>query len=198
MPAQYEIRADYDSQSIIAYQTFSPDIALPALKEKRFVPPLSFNRMTWIKPSFLWLMERSNWGRKTGQYILAVCIKRSGWDEALSLAVLTHPENSVFKNAEEWKKQFDQAIVHVQWDPKRSIRGAALPYDSIQIGLSRHIIRRYVEEWIIDIQDYTSLVKKMYDLLKSGEVDKAKKHLPKERVYPVTEAVAKRLMIIPT
>ena len=101
MPSQYEIRADYDADSIVVYQAFSPNIALPALKEKRFVAPFSFNRMTWIKPSFLWLMERSNWGQKSGQeYTLAVRIKRSGWDEALSLAVLTHPEKSIFKNAE--------------------------------------------------------------------------------------------------
>ena len=35
--------------------------------------------MTWIKPSFLWMMERSNWGRKSGQEcVLAVRITRAG------------------------------------------------------------------------------------------------------------------------
>ena len=85
MAKQYEIRADYDAQSIMVYQAYSAAIALPALKEQHFVTPFSFNRMTWIKPSFLWLMERSNWGQKSGQeYILAIKIKRSGWEEALS------------------------------------------------------------------------------------------------------------------
>lgn len=196
MPAQYEIRADYDAQSIVIYQAYAANIALPALREKRFVPPFSFNRMTWIKPSFLWLMERSNWGQKASQeYILAVRIRRSGWDEALSLAVLTHPEKSVYRNSEEWRAQFEKAVVHVQWDPERSIRGANLPYDSIQIGLSRHIIQRYVEEWILDIQDYTPLVRKIHGFLKAGEVEKAKKFLPKERVYPVREEVGQRILI---
>jgi hypothetical protein len=98
--------------------------------------------MTWIKPSFLWLMERSNWGQKSGQdVILAVRITRAGWDEALSLGILTHPEQSIYENADNWREKFDKARVHIQWDPERSIRGANLPYDSIQVGLSRHIIR---------------------------------------------------------
>src|SRR5512138_2709996 len=132
MPAQYEIRADYDAGSIVIYQAYPAPIALPALREGRFVAPFSFNRMTWIKPSFLWLMERSKWGQKSGQeHILAVRIKRSGWDEALSLGVLTHPEKSIWRDAEQWRAEFEKASVHVQWDPERSIRGAALPYDSI-------------------------------------------------------------------
>jgi hypothetical protein len=57
----YEIRADHDRTSIVVYQAYRPDIAQPAVKHGRFVPPFSRTRMTWIKPSFLWLMARSNW-----------------------------------------------------------------------------------------------------------------------------------------
>jgi hypothetical protein len=198
MPNRYEIRADYDADTIVIYQAYRAAIGLPAIQQKRFVPPFSLNRMTWIKPSFLWLMERSNWGQKSGQeYILAVRIKRSGWDEALSLGVLTHAEKSIYGNADAWKEKFDNALVHIQWDPERSIRGANLLYDSIQVGLSRHIIQRYVNDWIVDIQDYSPLVKKMREFLKTGEVDKARKHLPKERIYPVDKEIGRRIMIVP-
>ena len=67
MPSEREIRADYDRDTIVIYQAYSPAIADAALKAGRFVPPFSFHRMTWIKPSFLWLMHRSNWGQKSGQ-----------------------------------------------------------------------------------------------------------------------------------
>src|SRR5947208_14844524 len=128
-PPEHEIRADFDAQSIVVYQAYSSQIALPALTAGRFVPPFSLGRMTWIKPSYLWLMERSNWGQKSGQeYILAIRIKRSGWQEALSLGVLTHPEKSIYPNAEIWSAEFEKAHVHIQWDPERSIRGANLPY----------------------------------------------------------------------
>src|ERR1700748_1967095 len=110
MPKPYEIRADYDRDSIVVYQAYPAGIAKPAVKAQRFVAPFSFGRMTWIKPSFLWLMHRSNWGRKAGQErILAVRIRRAGWDKALSLAVLTSPESTVFRSPEAWTKAFADA-----------------------------------------------------------------------------------------
>ena len=84
------------------------------------------------KPSFLWMMERSNWGRKPGQeYVLAVRVTRAGWEEALANAVLTSPKRGVYSDAEEWRRKFEQASVIVQWDPERSLRGTALQMDSI-------------------------------------------------------------------
>jgi len=191
---QHEIRADYDTTSIIVYQAYRKEIALPALTSQRFVPPFSLNRMTWIKPSFLWMMERSNWGRKAGQeYVLAVRITRAGWDEALSSAILTSPEHGIYPDAEAWRRQFERAPVIVQWDPERSLRGAALQVDSIQVGLSRHIIERFVNEWTVEIRDCTSLVRKLRDLVANGRADQAKDLLPRERLYPVEAAVARRL-----
>jgi hypothetical protein len=196
VPAEREIRADYDPETLVVYQAYSPAIAVAAVKEQRFVAPFSFHRMTWIKPSFLWLMYRSNWGQKSGQErILAVRIKRTGWEKALSLAVLTRFERSFFRSSEEWREQFDKSEVHVQWDPERSLRGATLPYRSIQVGLSRHIIREYVEQWITAIEDLTPRVRKIHDLLQEGRAEKAKQHLPPERVYPVSGQIARRLLI---
>src|SRR5262249_12251622 len=156
------------------------------LEAQRFVTPFSFNRMTWIKPSFLWLMHRSNWGQKGNQErTLAVRITRTGWEKALSLAVLTAFHRGVYSSPEEWRERIEQAHVHVQWDPERSLRGAALPYSSIQVGISRHLIREYADKWIVGIEDYTQRVQKIYQRLHSGEAEKAKKLLPPERPYPV-------------
>lgn len=194
MAEHFEIRADYDARSIVVYQAYSLSIAAPALEAKRFVPPFSFGRMTWIKPSFLWMMERSNWAQKPGQEnILAVRITRSGWEEALSRAVLTSYQAAAHRSSADWREQFEHAPVHVQWDPERSLRGAKLPFRSIQVGLSRHVIQQFVEEWIIDIQDYTPLAKKLAALLKAGHADKAEHLLPKQRVYEVNDELRKRL-----
>src|SRR6266566_9725043 len=115
MPKLYEIRADYDRESIIVYQAYPMIIAVPALETQRFVAPFSFNRMTWIKPSFLWLMHRSNWGQKSGQeHTLAVRITRIGWEEALAKAVLTTPHEAVFPSYHDWEKQFKKSEVHLQ------------------------------------------------------------------------------------
>ena len=184
MPELFEIRATYDQQTITVYQAYNSAIADAAIEAQTFVAPFSFHRMTWIKPSFLWLMERSNWGQKSGQErILAIRIRRTGWEEALLQGILTHPEPALWPNPDDWRIAFDAAQVHVQWDPERSLRGAALPYFSIQVGLSRHIIQRYTDNWIVDIADKTPLVRKLHKLIQSGKADTAKKLLPTERLY---------------
>lgn len=49
---QYEIRADYDRDTIVVYQAYCKQIAQPAIEHQHFVEPFSFNRMTWIKTFF--------------------------------------------------------------------------------------------------------------------------------------------------
>lgn len=191
---QHEIRADYDRDTIVVYQAYNKAIAEKAVANKKFEAPFSFNRMTWIKPSFLWMMERSGYGKKLGQeYILAIRIKRESWEYALSQAVLTHPEKGVYQSGEDWKHQMQEATVNVQWDPERSIRGQKLDYRSIQVGISRHLIEEYNDSWIVDIKDYSPLVAKIYKLRLDGDYDRAKKLLPIEKPYPLSEELMKRL-----
>jgi len=197
MAGEFEIRADFDAISIVVYQAYRAEIALPAVAQQRFVPPFSLGRMTWIKPSFLWMMERSNWARKPGQeYVLAIRITRAGWEEALSQAVLAAPQKGVYYDHDDWRKQIDQASVLVQWDPECTLRGKSLPHKSIQVGLSRQIIQRYVEEWTLAIENVTPHVHKLYNVIQSGHADRATASLPRERIYPLPPAIAKRLAIV--
>jgi hypothetical protein len=192
-----EIRAEYNNQSLVVYQAYSKAIALPAIQHGRFVPPFSLNRMTWIKPSFLWLMERSHWGLKSGQeMILAIRITRQGWEEALSQAVLTFPDPQIYRDYDDWKTRFENATVHVQWDPERTLRGKSLAINSIQVGLSRHVIEHYVNNWTLEIRDYTPQVRKIYALLQKGQETRAKGFLPRERVYPLDQNIARKIGIL--
>ncbi|GGL33942.1 DUF4291 domain-containing protein [Planomonospora parontospora] len=186
MPVQHQVRADYDAETIVVYQAYPSAVADPALSAGRFVPPFSFTRMTWIKPSFLWLMHRSNWARKPGQErVLAVRITRDGWHEALSRAVLTTAGPAAV----------DRAAVHVQWDPERSLRGAALNHYSIQVGIGRTLIRRFADEWVVGLTDVTPTVRRIAGLVQSGQASKAQRLLPPEREYPVPPEIARRLLI---
>ena len=52
--------------------------------------------LTWIKPSFLWMMYRCGWAAKEGQEtVLAVEITREGFDWALRNACLSHYDRDV-------------------------------------------------------------------------------------------------------
>ncbi|WP_284433116.1 DUF4291 domain-containing protein [Streptomyces sp. TUS-ST3] len=184
MAPQYQIRADYDADTIVVYPAYAPAMADAALRAGRFVTPFSFHRMTWIKPSFLWLMHRSNWARKPGQErILAVRMSRQGWEEALSRAVLTTADPAAVA----------QAAVHVQWDPERSLRGAALNHYSIQVGIGRTLIRAFTDEWIVSLSDLTPQVRKAAALTQSGHATKAQRFLPAERAYPLPRTLEGRL-----
>jgi hypothetical protein len=188
MEAQRQVRADYDARIITVYQAYAPAIADPAVRAQRFVPPFSLRRMTWIKPSFLWLMHRSNWARKPGQErILALRVTREGWDEALSRAVLTTADPAALA----------RAAVHVQWDPERSLRGTALNRYSIQVGIGRELIRAYAGEWVTGITDITPQARKIAELVRQGRAADAARLLPPERPYPVAQATARRLLIDP-
>ncbi|MFE6911453.1 DUF4291 domain-containing protein [Streptomyces erythrochromogenes] len=176
MTSQYEIRADHDARTIVVYQAYGPAIADAALRAGRFVAPFSFHRMTWIKPSFLWLMHRSNWARKPGQErILGVRMTRQGWEQALSRAVLTTADPAAVA----------RAAVHVQWDPERSPRGAALNHYSIQVGIGRHLIRTFTDDWIVGLTDLTPQVRKAATLMQAGHADRARRLFPAERPYPL-------------
>ncbi|MFC8244479.1 DUF4291 domain-containing protein [Streptomyces chartreusis] len=180
MTPQHQIRADYDARTIVVYQAYSPAIADAALRAGRFVAPFSFHRMTWIKPSFMWLMHRSKWARKPGQErVLAVRITREGWEDALSQAVLTIADQTAVA----------QAAVHVQWDPERSPRGAALNHYSIQVGIGRHLIRTFTDDWIVSLTDLTPQIRKASALVQTGHATKAQRLFPAERTYPMPRAL---------
>ena len=135
-------------------------------------------------------MHRSNWGQKSNQQrTLSVHISRTGWDKALSLSVLTHPEPAVYKNPNGWETDFRKAVVHIQWDTERSFGGAGLAHYSIQVGIGRQLIREFVEK----IEDLSPAVAKMRTFIRSGNRKNAKRLLPPERVYPVDPIVGKRI-----
>jgi hypothetical protein len=196
MSPEFQIRADYDRETIVVYQAYSDQIADPALQNGRFVEPFSFNRMTWIKPSFLWLMHRSNWAQKSGQErILAIRIRRAGWEKALESGVLTSFYQAAHRSKDEWADAFASAKAHIQWDPERNIRGGALQYYSIQVGIGRDLIREYNDEWIVGIKDLTATVAKMRSLVRGGDVKAATRHLPPEKVFSIPNGKGRHFLL---
>lgn len=194
MSKAQEIRADYTKETITVYQAYNEKIGKPAIKNNRFESPFSFKRMTWIKPSYLWLMERSGWSTKSNQeIILGIKIKRTAWETALGMGVLTHPDRAVYSNGATWEKQFKTSKVHIQWDPERSLRGGKLQERSIQVGISRFLIEEFNEEWITEIVDMTPLTKKIYRLRQLGKYKEAKRLLPNERVYSLPEEIGEKI-----
>ncbi|MEU9264019.1 DUF4291 domain-containing protein [Streptomyces sp. NPDC048251] len=182
------IRAAHTESTITVYQAYSPEIGLPAVRDGRFPTVWKRDRMTWIKPSFLWMMYRCGWGTKEGQEsVLAVEITREGFEWALRHACLSHYVPELHADQAEWKRQLKQAPARVQWDPERDLHFNALPYRSLQLGLAGEATVRYADEWILGIEDVTPLVREVHAQVRAGELGRATALLPEERPYPVAE-----------
>lgn len=182
-----QVRAVYDQHTITVYQAYSPAIANAAVAAGRFVPPFRRERMTWIKPSFLWMMYRCGWATKPGQErVLAVRISRSGFEEALSSASLSHFDPMVYADHETWQRRKEISPVRVQWDPERDVRLEALPWRSIQIGLGGVAADRYVDDWVVGIEDITPMVERLRLLAPEDR----RPLLPVETPYPLPASVA--------
>ncbi len=178
------VRAVYDEKTITVYQAYRKEIAVPAVKHQKFVPPFKLDRMTWIKPSFLWMMYRCGWTQKEEQeHVLAIKIKRDGWQWAMDNACLSHFDSSVHKSHKSWKESVKNSPVRIQWDPERDIHLEKLDYRAIQVGLSGEAVPLYVNEWITEISDITNRCKEIKSLIDQGKIEEAKSLLPKETLF---------------
>lgn len=183
-----QIRAVYDDATIRVYQAFNDPIADAALAAGRFVAPFSRSRMTWIKPSFRWMLYRAGWGFKDDNQrrILAIDIAREGFEWALANSCSSHPDPAM--TPAQWQRHRDATPVRIQWDPERNLRLEPLDHRSIQIGLGRPAVLRYVQEWTQRIEDVTPLAHRVHELVQADRLDEAAALLPAERPYvPKTE-----------
>lgn len=187
-----QIRAVYDEQTITVYQAYRSDIAITAVAKQKFVPPFKMERMTWIKPSFLWMMYRAGWATKEGQeHILAIKIKRTGFEWALANCCISHFDGFMFSSHEEWKVKLHNSPVRLQWDPEKDIHLQNLNYRSIQIGLTGIAVQHYVNDWTVSIDDVTPLCKQIHSMVLDKKIEEAKKLLPLENIYPLSDELKK-------
>lgn len=177
-----EIRAWYTEETVRVYQAYHKVIANEAVKKGTFGSSFKLDRMTWIKPSFLWMMYRCGWGTKENQEcILAIDIKREAFDLIVRNAIISTYHENMGISRTEWKEQIKNSDIRCQWDPERDLSGNPLGYRSIQLGLRGETVRKYVNEWIVNITDITGYVKELNEQRCRG-ID-ISSMLPEERVY---------------
>lgn len=175
------ILAHFDDTSLIVYQAYRPAIADFAVKHQRFGGEFSYNRMSWIKPNFLWMVYRAGWATKEGQErILAVRLRRDFFDEILRAAVPSSFDPVRFATNEDWQRAVAHSDVRLQWDPDHGPKGHPLERRAIQLGLRGRMLRRYGEEDLLGIEDITPFVREQHA---HAHGDQDLLRLPRERVY---------------
>ena len=180
----HEIRAVYSRETVRVYQAHSQEIAEEAVRLGTFGSSFKMDRMTWIKPSFLWMMYRCGWGTKENQErVLAIDIKKDAFDYIVQNAVISAYREDMGITHSQWKEQIQKSDIRCQWDPERDVYGNPLKYRSIQLGLRGQAVYSYVQDWIVRLEDITDYVKELREKKDLGE--DIVPLLPEERVYGI-------------
>ncbi|CAO2648043.1 Nn.00g089650.m01.CDS01 [Neocucurbitaria sp. VM-36] len=183
-----QIRAHQTAATITVYQAYNNEIADAAVKNQRLnaSPKFSTTRMTWIKPSWAWMLYRSGYSHKDrGQdRILALTLRKEAFVKLLRKSVVasSHGGKKADSVAEvKHEDQQERAHVRVQWDPERTVRLEKLAYRSIQIGVPGALINEMIEG-IVEIADVT------------GRARALKQTLDKEEAVGIAELVSRGLV----
>ena len=180
--------------TLVVYQAYAAAIAGPAARTQRLdaSPAFQAGRMTWVKPSFLWCMYRSGWSHKDANQarVLAIEMRVEGLRALVAGAVgamardrpaggtvdgednengagdgdgaAPETETDTGTGREKGKVQ-----VRFQWDPERDVRLERLPYRSLQLGIAGGMVRRWIDEWIVRIEDITDDVRRFHALIEN-------------------------------
>lgn len=188
------ILAQYDDDSVVVYQAYRPDIGQFAANHGYFGGEFSRDRMSWIKPNFLWMMYRSGWARKPGQeVVLAIWLERSEFDQILAAAVPSSYDAARYPDRGAWQAAVDRSDVRLQWDPDHGPGGERLERRAIQLGLRGEVLASYTGPWIRRIEDVTPFVRAQHEPLARG--DRAALETPTEHVYRCAPAIAESLRL---
>lgn len=188
-----QIYSHYDDEGIIVYQAFAPHIVHNAIEKGTFGVGFNMERMTWIKPSFAWMLYRSGYATKTRQEaILKIKLTHDGFREILSESVETSYNPRVYGSEDEWRLTLKKSKVRHQWDPERNLKLGKLERRAIQIGIRGWVVQKYVNEWIISLEEVTDLAHEIQSTIQSR---KPLPTVPEEHVYPVSDDLNRSLGI---
>ena len=121
--------------------------------------------------------------------VVAVRLRRAGFDEILRRAVHSSYVPDVYGDAATWREAVAGSDVRLQWDPDHGPGGEPLKRRAVQLGLRGDALAKYAGEWVMAIEDVTPIVLEQSARRAGGGL-----MTPREEVYPVSDpAVARKL-----
>ncbi len=182
-----QIIGSMEAENIIVYQAFNSHIAAYAVANQKFGGnDYSFNRMSWIKPGFLWMMYRAGWATKENQErILKISFPMVHFKTILSQATFSSYKKESYSSEEIWRAALEKTEVRLQWDPDHDPFGNKQTRKAMQIGMKGAILKKFCTEWIIKIEDITDYVKEAFEKVKANNMDEL--YVPMEDVIKLDE-----------
>lgn len=177
------ILAHFDDESVIVYQAYRPSIGRFAIEHGHLGgPDFSLNRMSWIKPNFLWMMYRSGWGTKEGQEItLGLRLRRAFFESLLAQAVpSSYGRGAGYADHSTWQEAVAASQVRLQWDPDHSPSGAKQARRALQLGLRGPALQALAKDELLEVIDFTAFVAEQRPQAQDGN---PALRMPVERVF---------------
>lgn len=174
---------------IVVYQAYNKQIAEYATSNQKLGGNhFSYNRMSWIKPNFLWMMYRCGWAEKENQEnVIAIWIKKSDFETILDNAVYSSFQENIYQSREQWQSELEQKEVRLQWDPDHDPFGNKQERRAIQLGLKGSILKTFGEEMIQKIENITDFVKTQKQFVSKNEIENL--IVPTEKPYITTNQI---------
>lgn len=173
-----------DDNHIVVYQAYNHQIADYAVAHQALGgPAYSYDRMSWIKPNFLWMMYRCGWATKPNQErVLAFWISKQDFEAILNEAVYSSYSGDVYSSYEEWKEELNRKEVRLQWDPDHDPHGNKLARRAIQLSMKGQVLKNFGQHYIRKVKDVTGFVQQQKLHVDNQQLDRLL--VPYETVFP--------------
>lgn len=187
-----QVRAHFNDDGIVVYQAFKHQTVAYAANHGTFGQGFGFDRWSWIKPSFAWMLYRSQYASKHRMDGIArVWLSHEGFELILKQAISTYWEPQLHDTEQHWCQALAHSDVRYQWDPERDLAGYKRPARAIQLGLTGQTLHDYVEQWILRVEDATPLALSVGQAVR--QKSKTFPQVLEEREYPLSAELKQRL-----
>ncbi len=149
--------ATWDADTVVVWQAHGTEVAERAVATGRFDGPAwRHDRTTRMRVSLPSLAWRTAYGQRAGrERLLAVRLRRAGFDELLRRAVEAEDDRAVYPSTATWRLAMRYASATVSWHPDRGPDGAELPWQTPRFGLRGALLDAFSREWVVGVEDHT-------------------------------------------
>jgi len=184
LPAEgRRINAYVGEGTLVVYQAFNPGIARAAVENQAFGGGgYRYERMSWIKTSFLWMMYRSSWANAESQKrILAITLRQADFDSILEQTAWASFDKSAYNDHAAWRDDLEAKPGRLQWDPDHDPYGTPLQRRAIQLGLKGDLLKAFGKSYCLKIEDITPFVEEQRVKVEARRLDELM--VPREVLY---------------
>jgi len=186
-PTLRTLVAHRDGDRVLVWQAHGVELADEVLAQQTFGGPHWIgSRTTGLRLSLPALLERTAWGAGPGrERTLGVWIPATALDVYLHQGVLDERNDELYGSVRGHRLATRWAQVLVRWDDQVDLAGVATGRQTPRLGLRQEALRRFTEEDVLAVEDWT-------DTVRDGP-DAVAARLPPSTVIEVPEATLQRL-----